>query len=240
MTELDTKQLAQPPTFDIDLFHHGHMVGWLSPHAIGFRGFESEGDAMHAAFLAHRTLARHLARRDGRRPMPIGTEPLRVKRDDTVDAAGRRIATIVRPGAASKSGADSFGFELSFRTPIDEATARAKFAHLYRALRRSGIRWAMWRSARSPAPASIPPTPAKPTDEQHVTSEPPWWLGVIGFSSLMLLVAALVSPASVAPLFAGGALLGLMGLRLLVMKMGWPFRPVRFARVPRTRHGGFK
>jgi hypothetical protein len=240
MKALDMKQLAQPPTFDLDLFDGGQVVGWLTPHAVGFRGFESEGDAMHAAFLAHRTLARRLALRDGRRPIPIGNEPLRLKYDDTVDAAGRRIAIIVRPGVGSRSGPDSFGFELPFSTPLDEVTARAKFAYLYWAVRRSGIRWAMWRSARPRSPAISKAVRVEPAAKERFTPETPWWLRAIGLWSVILLVAVPVSPASVAPLFAGCALLGLAGLRLFAMKTGWPFRPVRFARVPRNPHGDFK
>jgi len=152
MTELLATQLAHPPDFDLDMFDGDRMVGWLSPHAVGFRGFESDSEAMPAAFLAHRTLSRRLAHRDGRRPIPIAIEPLRLKSDDTVEAAGRRIATIIRPGSDSKAGPDGVGFELTFPVAVDELTARAKFAHLYWALRRSGIRWSMWRAMTTRRP----------------------------------------------------------------------------------------
>jgi hypothetical protein len=146
---IDTSQLAQPPTFALDLFDGGRTVGWVSPHAVGFHGFDHEEEAMPAAFLAHRTLSRRLAHRDGRRPVPIGTEPLTLSGDDTVHAGARPIARIIRPGPHSRSGSERFGFELPFPHRMDEETALAKSAHIYRTLRRSGIRWAMWRPNRS-------------------------------------------------------------------------------------------
>lgn len=139
-----TNQLAQPPTLDLELFDGANTVGWLSSHAVGFRGFASEAEAMHAAWVAHRTLARRLAHREGRRPMPIDIEPLTLKVDDSVHASGRRIATLLRPSPHSNSG-ESFGFELRFPTRMDELSARAKSMHIYRTLRRSGVRWSMWR-----------------------------------------------------------------------------------------------
>jgi hypothetical protein len=101
---------------------------------------------MHAAYLAHRALDHRLARRDGRRPIPVTTEPLALDHEGSLHAAGRKIGVIVRPGFDSRSGPDSFGFELPFPEPLEEVTARAKCAHVYRALRRSGIRWSMWRA----------------------------------------------------------------------------------------------
>jgi hypothetical protein len=163
MTEqLVTSRMAQPPTFDLQLFDAERKVGWVSSRAIGFCGFESEEEAMHAAYLAHRTLSRRLAYRHGRRPVPVATEPLRVDDEGSLQAAGRRIATILRPRADSMAGPDSFGFELPFPEPVEEMAARSKCAHLYRTLRRSGIRWAMWRTGRTPVPAKYESKPRKP------------------------------------------------------------------------------
>lgn len=223
---LATSQLAQPPTFDLDMYDGDQMVGWLSPDSLGFRGFESETEAMPAAFLAHRTLSRRLAHRDGRRPIPIGVEPLRLKHDDTIDAAGRRIATIVRPGSGSKTGPDSFGFELAFATRVDEVTARAKFAHLYWTLRRSGIRWAMWRARRLASRTRLAP-PVAAAKPEPFTPAAPWWFGTIGLSSVLLMLVALLGSGDAAPLLAGAALAGLFGLRFFAMTTGWPGRSVR-------------
>jgi hypothetical protein len=138
------QQLAQPPTFTLDLLDGATMVGWLTPHAVGFRGFADEAEAMHAAWMAHRTLARRMARLEGRRPIPVDTEPLALKADDSVFASNERIATLVRPGVTPGSD-DSFGFELALAGPMEEVRARAKAHLLYRTLRRSGLRWGMWR-----------------------------------------------------------------------------------------------
>lgn len=187
MTEqLVTSQLAQPPTFELQLFDAERKVGWVSPYGLGFRGFASEEEAMHAAYLAHRTLSRRLAHRHGRRPIPVATEPLTVNSDDTLCAAGRPIGAVVRPGPKSKSGLDSFGFELPFTDPVEEVTARSKCAHVYHALRRSGIRWAMWRTerpARPVRPAVSPPAIAPESVEpQPAMPWLPWWLGAAGLS----------------------------------------------------------
>ena len=145
MTEqIAASQRAIPPPLDLDLIDGDRRVGWLTRETVGFAGFANEVEAMHAAWVAHRTLARRLSRAEGRRPVPIDTEPLALRSDDGIHASGRRIAALVRPGAASMSGADSYGFELTFRSSLDELSARANAHLIYRALRRSGVRWAMW------------------------------------------------------------------------------------------------
>jgi len=139
---------ARPP-FAADLMDRDRVVGWASGRTVGFRGFADEHEAMHAAWVAYRTLARRVARRRGTRPVPIDTVPLRlVWRDgrEVILASGRVVATLIRPDAKSRSGANSFGFELEIPAPADELMVRAKAHLMYRTLRRSGIRWAMWRS----------------------------------------------------------------------------------------------
>ena len=142
------EQLAVPPPLDLDLIDAGRTVGWIGDNAVGFRGFADEHEAAHAAWLAYRTLARRLARRDGARPVPVGIEPLSLRRIDDreeVLASGMTIATLVRPGPESRSGPDSFGFELRVPAPITELELRSKAHLIYKALRKSGIRWALWR-----------------------------------------------------------------------------------------------
>jgi hypothetical protein len=130
-------------------------------------GFANESEAAGAAWVAHRALARRLARRHGGPPAPTGVEPL------TLDPAGDRvailaggqpIATLVRPGVESLSGADSFGFEIQLPAPVDELFMRSLAYRMYRTLRKSGARWAMWdtrrvdtrRVARPGQPAWVP------------------------------------------------------------------------------------
>jgi hypothetical protein len=158
-TLLSTNRMSLPPPPESQLSDAGSVVGWVSEAAIGFRGFDDEAEAMAAAWMSHRTLARRRARRDGTRPIPIDVEPLALARDgqrEAILAGGRPIATLVRPADSSRSGPDSFGFEIEIPAPRDPARMRAKAFLLYRTLRRSGIRWAMWRSAdrgEAPPPA---------------------------------------------------------------------------------------
>ncbi|HEU4631842.1 MAG TPA: hypothetical protein VFS08_18980, partial [Gemmatimonadaceae bacterium] len=173
-TPLVTSRMATPPPSPtLDLHDADTVVGWIDGPAIGFRGFGHETEAVHAAWIAYRTMARRVARESGGRPLPIDTEPLALARDGDVErilASGRPIATLVRPEAGSRSGPASFGFELQVPAPADELTVRATAHLVYRTLRRSGIRWALWapppRASRVAAPAAARaedrgPTPAR-------------------------------------------------------------------------------
>ena len=147
-TQLAPDRLSLPPPLDLDLVDADRAVGWIADNAVGFRGFGDETEAAHAAWVAHRTMARRLARTHGTRPVPVDIEPLAIKRVEAREmilASGRPIATLVRPGPDSRSGVDSFGFELLIPTPITELEARAMAYLIYRTLRKSGIQWAMWR-----------------------------------------------------------------------------------------------
>jgi hypothetical protein len=152
--QLSPDRIGLPPPRELDLIDRDRIVGWVNGNVVGFRGFGSNVEAAHAAWVAYRTLARRLARRDGRRPVPIDTEPLALQwrgDEEVILATGRAIGTLLRPGAESRSGPDSFGFEIEIPAPADELTVRAKAYLMYWTLRKSGIRWAMWtRDARRP------------------------------------------------------------------------------------------
>ena len=160
--------LGLPPPVALDLTDMNQHVGWVKGDAIGFRGFAGEVEATHAAWVAYRTLARRLARRDGRRPIPIDTEPLTLQRrgdHEVILASGRTVGTLVRPGPRSPSGPDTFGFEVRVPAPADEGAMRAKALLMYRTLRRAGIRWGMWsRGARqaAPRPPALEPPALEP------------------------------------------------------------------------------
>jgi hypothetical protein len=151
-TQLAPDRLALPPPLDLDLVDAGRAAGWIADNAVGFRGFGDETEAAHAAWVAHRTVARRLARTHGTRPVPVDSEPLairRIERSEMILASGRPIAALVRPGPGSRSGVDSFGFELVIPAPTSELQVRAMAYLIYRTLRKSGIRWAMWRPTQS-------------------------------------------------------------------------------------------
>jgi hypothetical protein len=163
-TQFIPGRLDLPPPLDLDLVDAGRRTGWIADNAVGFRGFGDETEAAHAAWVAHRTLARRLARTHGGRPVPVDVEPLAIQRvegKEMILASGRPIAALVRPGPESRSGVDSFGFEVLTPTPITELEARAMAHLMYRTLRKSGIRWALWRpdaprvAKAAVAPASV-------------------------------------------------------------------------------------
>jgi len=148
-TQLMRDMLAHPPPFEMDLVDADRPVGWIVGDTIGFRGFGDETEATHAAWVAHRTLARRLSRTHGTRLVPVDIEPLALARSDAGEtdvilASNRPIATLIRPGSHSRTG-DSFGFELAVPSPVSEFELRGVAYLLYRALRKSGVRWATWR-----------------------------------------------------------------------------------------------
>ena len=151
-----------PPPVRLDLMDGDRVVGWVSGNRVGFRGFANEVEAAHAAWVAYRTLSRRLARRYGTRPIPIHIEAITIQRrdgDEVVLASGRKIATLVRPGAHSLAGPDSFGFELAIPQVTDELGMRSKAHFIYRTLRKAGTRWALWErttsSERAPRSESL-------------------------------------------------------------------------------------
>ena len=203
-TQLAPDRLALPPPLDLDLVDAGRRAGWIAGNAVGFRGFRDATEAAHGAWVAHRTLARRLARTHGRRPVPIDIEPLALQQVDgreMVLASGRPIAALIRPGPDSRSGVDSFGFELSIPTPITEFQVRAKAYLMYRTLRKSGIRWAMWRPERTqPIDARTNPVTVRP----RAPAQRPAAVG--GIRQRLTTAARGVLPlAGVAVLFAGVA-----------------------------------
>jgi hypothetical protein len=150
-TTLPFERLAAPLPLALELSDMGRRVGWVEGDVIGFRGFASDAEAAHAAWVAYRVLAQRLAREERRRPIPVDTERLTIERRgeaDVVVAAGKPSATLVRPAAGSRTGADSFGFEIRLPPPTHEARMRSMANLAYRALRKSGIRWAMWTGKR--------------------------------------------------------------------------------------------
>ena len=147
MTQLAPDRLGLPPPLELDLVDAGRATGWIADNAVGFRGFSDETEATHGAWVAHRALARRLARTHRFRPVPVDIEPLalrQVEGKEMILASGRPIATLIRPGSDSRTG-DSFGFELLIPTPATELQMRAMAYLIYRTLRKSGVRWALWR-----------------------------------------------------------------------------------------------
>lgn len=146
---LTTPRLAEPPPAMLELSDGDTVVGWTRGATIGFHGFADEMEASHAAWMAYRTMARRLARTDGRTPPPVDIAPLALaRRGGSVEilADGRAIATLAHPGEGRGSGAGSFGFEVP--SPADALRVQSTARLIYRTLRRSGLRWAQFARPR--------------------------------------------------------------------------------------------
>jgi hypothetical protein len=157
MTVMAPDRLALPPPLRLDLVDDERAVGWIDDNEIAFRGFADEPEAAHAAWIAYRTIARRRARTHGTRPIPIDVEPLALQRvgdSEAIVASTRRIATLLRPDAENRNGEDAFGFVIALPEPTSELEARKLADLAYRTVRKSGVRWALWR--RNAAPQVAP------------------------------------------------------------------------------------
>lgn len=227
--------LGLPPPLALELNDMDRVVGWVHGDRITFRGFASAPESAHAAWVAYRTIARRLARRDGARPIPISTEPLSLVRRGTRDlvvASGRPIATIVRAAPTDHDDGHRFGFELHVPGTPDEVTMRSLAYLAYRTLRRSGMRWAMWaRPERDSAPASAPAAsasaaPAHAAAGPSAEREPDrpdggidWGLAFLGVVAIAVIL--LVTPGEiVAPLAMAGAGMVIGALALAALHEG--------------------
>jgi hypothetical protein len=141
--------MTDSPSFD--LLDGKRVVGWVNGHTIGFHGFADENEVGGAAWVAHRILARRLAHRNGGPPAPTNVAPLSLVRDgdrELILASDQPIATLVRPDVDSRASSGPLAFEIEVPLPPDELTMRSIAYRMYRTLRASGVRWAMWHNRR--------------------------------------------------------------------------------------------
>jgi hypothetical protein len=170
MTVMAPDRLALPPPPRLDLVDDERAVGWIDDNEISFRGFADETEAAHAAWIAYRTIARRRARTHGTRPIPIDVEPLalhRVGDSEAIVASTRRVATLLRPGAESRNGEDSFGFVIALPEPTSELEAHTLADLAYRTVRKSGVRWALWRRDLAPQAAPMAQRNAAPATDSR-------------------------------------------------------------------------
>jgi hypothetical protein len=198
-TQLAPNSMSLPPpsSLALDLLDGDRAVGWISGSAVGFRGFANETEAAHAAWVAHRTLARRLARRHGGRPAPIDIEPLSIAADaerETILASGRPIAALVRPSDKSRSGPETFGFEIQVPLTAGELAMRSKAYLMYRTLRKSGVRWAMWDRRRRVTPR--PAARTQPVSVPAARPERPMSSAIAFVSKVVLAVIGAVMGAA--------------------------------------------
>jgi hypothetical protein len=229
--------LSEPPPearhdFALDLLDGERLVGWLRPDAIGFTGFANANEAAHAAWVAYRTLQRRLARRDHRRPVPIDTEPLRLVAENNgriIVGSRDRVAKLVEPDVADAQE-NGFGFELRLDSPMDEVSMRAKAYRIYRTMRRSGVRWSMWRPAPALAPARAAAVVADGTvAESFIEHSLELRALALGVLLIAAAVVAFIVPGDIATMVALISIAGLILLRLTMLRAGWPQRWARRA-----------
>ena len=176
-TQLAPHRMDLPPPSQFDLLDMDRVVGWIDGGRVGFLGFADEHEVASAAWLAYRTISRRLARRLRIRPIPIDTEPLALAQEENREvilASGRSIATLVRPGSDSRSGPHAFGFTVDVPAPADEVMVRSTAHAIYRTLRKSGLRWALWARDTNSFTAEFP-SPAK----EAVMSRPRAYAGIV-------------------------------------------------------------
>ena len=142
---------ALPPRLEL---HDGdRLVGWIDGDVVRFRGFGSERGAAHAAAVAHEAMRRRLAR--GNRVTAPETEAdlgaiRRATDRANATANGRSVASVLRSFVDRiDGGIGDFAFEVRVPHPIDELRMRG-MAYVYRAVRSSGIAWALLQPVAAP------------------------------------------------------------------------------------------
>ena len=224
---LAASHLGLPPPAQSKLYDADRAVGWTAGRTVGFLGFADQTEAVHAAWVAYRALARRLAHEQATRPIPIDAEALSSWRQgdrELILAGGRAIAALVRPGE-SPIGPRAFAFEVDIPQPADELRVRAMAHLMYRTLRKSGVRWALWRSAtRDTVPSAAREISDRATDKQRI---PPWRKLVPATTSaavalgIVSLLLALIVPRPFGVAFTVTGLAALVVLRIAAMTARW-------------------
>jgi hypothetical protein len=224
-TTLAAGRLGLPPPARWNLYDAERTIGWTTESTVGFLGFADQTEAVNAAWVAYRALSRRLARDQGTRLIPIDTATLTVQRQgdrELILADARPIGTLVRPGEHSPAGAHSFAFEIALPEPADELRVRAMAHLMYRTLRKSGLRWALWQS--DPRGALPDPSPTREAREAREAREPaarkpvtPSTWAALGLASVSLLVLALVVPKGLGVALAVAGLAALAAFRAAAM-----------------------
>lgn len=224
-------RLSLPPPATFDLVDGDRVVGWVNGSTLGFGGFGGVTEAAHAAWVAHRTVSRLLARRQGRRPVPIDTEPLSLARHGDrvyVQASGRPIAAIVPPEDTNGDGG-SFGFEITVEDDLDELTMRSLAYRVYRTLRKSGVRWTMWSGPATwqPHPHMRRWAPVRDTshrDRNDAPSASGFVAGLIMTALIIALTIAAVATRSTRGMLWAGVLLAIALIGMVIARASAPPR----------------
>ena len=142
------------PRLELDLMDGDRRYGWIVGDRVGFVGFGDHVEAVQAAWVAHRTMMRRLARSAGAAPMSDDGRTFALVRygeDEMILANEKPIAELVRPDTDGASDSDSYGFVIRIPGDLDDIAVRATAYRIYLALKSSGIPWTLRRANVPPA-----------------------------------------------------------------------------------------
>lgn len=142
------------PRLELDLMDGHRRYGWIAGDRVGFVGFGDHVEAVQAAWVAHRTVVRRLARSPGAAPMSDDVRTFALVwygEDEMILANETPIAVLVRPDRDGASHPDSYGFVIRIPGDADHLDVRATAYRIYLALKSSGIRWTLRRANVPPA-----------------------------------------------------------------------------------------
>ena len=109
------------------LFRDECEVGWVEGRAVGFRGFDSEAAAAHAATAASDVLSDWLARQSREQPTTRRRLELRVENGEHHLTLGGIAIGRLLPGPADRiATSGSYGFELKLPPRIGAALSAAQ------------------------------------------------------------------------------------------------------------------
>jgi hypothetical protein len=127
-------------------------VGWIRGRVIGFRGFDTEEDAVASAVAGAEALGAYLEQQTGRRHLPEPSGPLRLVHDGAHEwvSDGRiPVARLNRPptsAVGTSAGDASFAIEFVLPMAATEATAIHAAGRVHAAI----VRAAAGRASAAP------------------------------------------------------------------------------------------
>jgi hypothetical protein len=124
-------------------------VGWTQGSRIAFTGFADAAEAAWGAAIAAAAIARRRGGDVSGRASADSSNVALVSADGAiwVESDGRRLARMIPPGGGppieGAGAAPQFGFEIDLGIVADELTVMSTGHIVYRALKGSGLPWAL-------------------------------------------------------------------------------------------------
>ena len=175
-----TTEMSLPRPSAQQLLDGTGEIGRIDGQRLEFTGFADLAEAAAAAWVAHAALERRRAK-SWREPAPYLERPqlylVRSDEHEWIEAAGKRLARLVRPNPpgnrphsneADEISTSCFGIEIAIPPDTSELTIDSSAYVIYLALRRSGLRW----SIRSEESVPDPTAATRPGDESRRSCRP--------------------------------------------------------------------